>query len=140
MKNYMIFLLLFLSSCTHFSQNDALQFALQRAGENRAELEKILKHYSGSPENDLKYKAAVYLIENRPYHYSYVMTPAIEHHLDQIEIQMDSLKKEPFEIKVSVYREILKKDIVAWGINKKGKAHFRDWGVQDNTLFNSKLT
>ncbi|MDR1699846.1 MAG: hypothetical protein LBR68_01470 [Lachnoclostridium sp.] len=41
------------------------------AGENRAELEKVLAHYSGNPENALKLKAARYLIENMPGHYSY---------------------------------------------------------------------
>lgn len=58
--------LLFLSSCE--SNYSRLEYALEAAGENRKELEKVLQHY----ENDsLKLKAAVFLIENMPAYYSY---------------------------------------------------------------------
>lgn len=57
--------LLFLS-CS--KERNRLEYALQMAGENRNELEKVLKHY----ENDsLKLKAAIFLIENMPGYYSY---------------------------------------------------------------------
>ncbi|MDR2683639.1 MAG: hypothetical protein LBB64_07210, partial [Dysgonamonadaceae bacterium] len=49
----------------------ALEEALRFAGENRAELEKVLDHYRADPSDSLKYKAAVFLIENMPGHYSY---------------------------------------------------------------------
>ncbi|MCQ2974402.1 MAG: hypothetical protein MJ211_06275 [Bacteroidales bacterium] len=45
-----------------------LEFALEQAGENRSELEAVLKHYENDPE---KLKAAEFLIENMPAHYSY---------------------------------------------------------------------
>ena len=54
-----------LSSCR---QNAQLELALKFAGENRVELEKVLKHYQDST---LKYKAACFLIENMPYYFSY---------------------------------------------------------------------
>ncbi|MDR0393691.1 MAG: transglutaminase-like domain-containing protein, partial [Tannerella sp.] len=48
-----------------------LEQALDFAGENRMELEKVLKHYSSNPADSLKYRAARFLIENMPYHYSF---------------------------------------------------------------------
>ena len=44
--------------------------ALQQAGDNRAELEKVLAHFKDDPD-PLKYRAAKFLIENMPYHYTY---------------------------------------------------------------------
>lgn len=61
-------LLISLFSCS--PQNDFLRQALLLAGENRHELEKVLDHYQSDPADSLKYKAAVFLIENMPGHYS----------------------------------------------------------------------
>ena len=44
--------------------------ALQQAGENRVEMEKVLAHFKDDPD-PLKYRAAKFLIENMPYHYTY---------------------------------------------------------------------
>lgn len=63
-------LAMFFSSCKETSR---LELALRFAGENRMELEKVLKHYAN---DSLKYKAACFLIENMPYHYSYGGTDA----------------------------------------------------------------
>jgi len=49
------------------SRNDQLDYALKKAGKNRTELEKVLKHYE---TDSLKYKAACFLIENMPFYYS----------------------------------------------------------------------
>lgn len=49
--------------------NPNLDFALEQAGENRAELEKVLEHFKNDPDT-LKYSAAKFLIENMPYHYT----------------------------------------------------------------------
>ena len=67
MKNFYLILILFLYfSCgeKQYKPDDALRLA----GENRMELEKVLKHYKDDP---LKYKAAVFLIENMPFHFYY---------------------------------------------------------------------
>lgn len=45
--------------------NPNLDFALEQAGENRAELEKVLEHFKNDPDT-LKYSAAKFLIENMP--------------------------------------------------------------------------
>ncbi len=59
----------FLFSCrSHNTQDDMLRYALQIAGLNRQELERVLNHYS---EDSLKLRAARFLIENMPGHYSY---------------------------------------------------------------------
>lgn len=58
-------MLCIISACT----KTPLEQALQEAGENRKELEKVLAYYQ---QDSLKLKAAQYLIENMPYHYSYV--------------------------------------------------------------------
>ena len=44
--------------------------ALQQAGENRVEMEKVLAHFKDDPD-PLKYRAGKFLIENMPYHYTY---------------------------------------------------------------------
>jgi len=67
-----------LSSCQS-SGSDKLAYALEQAGENREELFKVLAHYKDQGDT-LKYQAALYLIENMPYHYSYLNTdrPKVE--------------------------------------------------------------
>ena len=45
--------------------------ALRQAGNNRAELEKVLDRYSGNPADSLKFRAAVFLVENMPGHTYY---------------------------------------------------------------------
>ena len=59
-----LLLLSFLSSC-----NPQLDAALEQAGSNRDEMEKVLAHFKDDPDT-LKYSAAVFLIENMPYHYT----------------------------------------------------------------------
>jgi hypothetical protein len=53
------------------SGSPRLKQALELAGENRAELEKVIEHYSSNPDDSLKLRAAIFLIENMPYHYFY---------------------------------------------------------------------
>lgn len=72
MRNLSLILLMLLFSC---HQNDRLEWALNQAGQNRHQLEAVLNHYRN---DSLKYKAACFLIENMPYHFSiieYYVTP-----------------------------------------------------------------
>ena len=48
-----------------------LEEALQFAGKNRSEMEKVLSHYRQHQSDSLKYRAAVFLVTNMPWHYSY---------------------------------------------------------------------
>lgn len=52
-------------------QSARLEYALQFAGDNRIELEKVLHFYSRTPADSLKYEAACFLIRNMPDYYSY---------------------------------------------------------------------
>lgn len=71
MRSVVCFLVLLLfvvvaGSC----KKNRLKEALQAAGENRVQLEKVLLHYGENPADSLKLKAAVFLIENMPFHYT----------------------------------------------------------------------
>lgn len=61
-----LFLLSFLSC--HESR---LRKALRYSGENREELERVIEYFSADPGDSLKLKAAIFLIENMPGHYSF---------------------------------------------------------------------
>ena len=63
---YVVCSLCLFASC---QKNGHLQTALNHAGDNRVELEKVLRHYE---EDTLKLRAAKFLIENMPYHFSVV--------------------------------------------------------------------
>ena len=64
--NLFLCLILFaIVACDHNLDN-----ALNSAGKNRKELEKVLKHFKDNAD-PLKYQSAKFLIENMPYHYTY---------------------------------------------------------------------
>jgi hypothetical protein len=54
--------------CSRYSPE--IENVLQQAGENRSQLEKVLKHYSHNPADSLKLRAAEFLIINMPDKYS----------------------------------------------------------------------
>lgn len=92
MKVYVVCLWIgvLLASC---SRNERLEYALEFAGSNRAELEKVLEHYADS---GLKYEAACFLIENMPRYYAYKGE------------KLDSLR----EVQASIYyKKILSNDL-----------------------------
>ena len=62
--------ILFLAFLTSCKRTDDVEIALSKAGENRKELEIVLKHYN-KPGYELKLKAACYLIKNLPAQYHY---------------------------------------------------------------------
>ncbi|MCD7938040.1 MAG: discoidin domain-containing protein [Tannerellaceae bacterium] len=70
MKKQGSIFLLFVCMLVACMQEPPLERALKAAGENRGELQQVLNRYSRRPEDSLKLKAAVFLIENMPY-YSY---------------------------------------------------------------------
>jgi hypothetical protein len=71
-KNFYLIIcfLAVMSSC----QKTPLETALQRAGKNSNELQKVLEHYSVDDADSLKYQAAVFLIENMVYHFGIEQT------------------------------------------------------------------
>lgn len=69
----------FLSSC---NQECEINNVLQMAGENRKELIKVLAHYRPNESDSLKYKAALYLIQNMGGHYT--LSNPNQHKVDSI--------------------------------------------------------
>ena len=65
---YYLFIIFSTISCSHYP--DDVENVLKFAGDNRVELEKVLKHYSNDETDSLKYKAACFLIRNMRYHHS----------------------------------------------------------------------
>ncbi|MDR1782902.1 MAG: hypothetical protein LBR13_01380 [Dysgonamonadaceae bacterium] len=63
-----------------------MENVLNLSGNNRPELEKILSHYSENPADSLKYRAAVFLIENMSAHYSYT-----DDYMEKYCAELDSL-------------------------------------------------
>ncbi len=59
-----------LFSCGQSREDAAIQRALADAGNNAAELQAVLDHYS-RPEDSLRLRAAKFLIANMPVHFSY---------------------------------------------------------------------
>lgn len=51
--------------------DSSLEIALEQAGKNRKELEKVLVHYGAVQKDSLKLKAAKFLIGNMPGHYAF---------------------------------------------------------------------
>jgi hypothetical protein len=97
-----LFVLFFLVSCK--KEVDTLELALQFAGDNRPELEKVLKHYS-SPGDSLKYRAAAFLIRNMPYYYSY-KSPQLERYQKELyatAIKHDCTGQEAFQMLTKKY-------------------------------------
>lgn len=64
---------------------DKVERALETAGENRSELEKVLAHYAENEEDSLKLKAAQWLIGNMPGHYSYADSNGAEMFYDKLD-------------------------------------------------------
>ena len=59
-----------LTTLIFVSCDSDLGTALDMAGDNRTEMEKVLEHFKNDPDS-LKYEAAQFLIGNMPYHYYY---------------------------------------------------------------------
>ncbi|MDR1646094.1 MAG: hypothetical protein LBS05_09810 [Tannerellaceae bacterium] len=60
--------LLLLAACSRYPAG--IEETLRFAGDNRAELEKVLAHYGREGSDSLKYRAACFLIEHMRYHYA----------------------------------------------------------------------
>lgn len=71
-----------ITNCCTFTPSK-LEEALVLSGENRCELEKVLKHYSAC-DDSLKLKAAEFLIENMPGHYT-LRGKTIDHYREIID-------------------------------------------------------
>lgn len=76
MKSWIKLIICFIiiTSCGN-KKNNNIENSLIKAEINSDEIQKVLDHYSQNKADTLKYKAAVFLIENMPIHYSYDFNP-----------------------------------------------------------------
>ncbi|WP_434475981.1 transglutaminase domain-containing protein [Bacteroides acidifaciens] len=79
----------------------SLETVLQVAGENRQELEKVLRYYKKNSSDSLKYKAACFLIENMPF-YTYSDGEQLDNYKSYYVWLKTSKGKTPQEIADSV--------------------------------------
>lgn len=85
MNRYYFYLLFVLFICFSCGERlDYLEDALRFAGANRTEMEKVLAHYRQNPADSLKYRAAVFLIENMKGHYSYKYPDYLQLYYDEL--------------------------------------------------------
>ncbi|MBA0883954.1 hypothetical protein [Flavobacterium undicola] len=93
---YLCIVALVLVSCNKYS-NGTIR-ALDEAGENKQELEKVFNFYETNPADSLKYKAALFLVENMSNHYSHKSVTGFEDAFDSISnYPMDGLRRGIFE-------------------------------------------
>ena len=93
---YLCIVALVLVSCNNYSSGTIR--ALDEAGKNKQELEKVLNFYKTNPADSLKYKAALFLVENMPNHYSHKSVTGFEDAFDSISnYPMDGLRRGIFE-------------------------------------------
>lgn len=88
------------TSCNHFGlplEEIYLEEAMEKADDNRSELEKVLEYFEDEPDT-MKQKAARFLIANMPFHQSYI-GPGIEQY-DSAYLKMS---REPLEFRDSVF-------------------------------------
>lgn len=82
---FFIILIVFLTGSCRQNKSSGLDIALKLAENNRPELEKVLKYYSKTPADSLKYRAACFLIENMPY-YNYYEGRLLDEYLPIYEV------------------------------------------------------
>lgn len=128
-----LFLLLLAACSVVDSGEQRLESALEFAGKNRGELEKVLEHYN---YDSLKFEAAKFLIRNMPHWYSYEGAPldSLKNILatayknpkvgDMSEIGGSQWRYYPFESLPKVYdAQVIKADYLIDNIDKA----FDDW-------------
>ena len=92
---------LFCLSCSNNSSKERLEKALALAGENRQELTKVIEHYSKNIADSTKLRAAIFLIENMPGHYS-VSGKVVDDYRQEIEAKHNNLNENVKKIILSV--------------------------------------
>ena len=90
MRNKFFVSLIFIFSFSCARHSPELEEILQLAGNNRRELEKVLRHYGKNPHDTLKLRAAEFLIENMPGHFAYDTSELHLYH--PILYRMDSMR------------------------------------------------
>ena len=112
----------------------ALEFALRAAGNNRAELEKVLRRYHANATDSLKYAAACFLIENMPF-YTYPESEQLENYKSYY-IWLKETRSRSFELLADSVRQVFgpidrmqqKRDILE--VDSAYLCHNIDWAFK----------
>ncbi len=88
---YLIVSVIF-TGCFKSGLDRRVEDALEISGGNRAELEKVLRHYADDPE---KLAAAKYLIANMPGHFSFSDTAAVGNFYDALDTLLTAMEGAP---------------------------------------------
>lgn len=83
-----------LTGCRDSKDDRQLDYALEMAGENRQELERVLEHFAG---DSLKLEAAKFLIRNMPGHYSYADTAQVNRYYNSVDSMFDCFYGQPID-------------------------------------------
>ena len=102
-----VFFATLLLSCQEQISN--LDKSLELAGNNRPELEKVLVHYSQNAEDSLKYRAACFLIENMPGHYSHEDVTYINEFYNEVDSVAAIYKHLEQDEKEALYKQVVSK-------------------------------
>ena len=140
MKTCFLFMILsILTSCAiQKIKGVSLEQALSMAGENRAELEKVLEYYKN---DSIKLEAARYLIRNMPFHFSrmeYFVSPEGERYVPDIrnftdnqavKRHCDSLQEKGYTIRKEIVYDIkaLHSDYLIRNIDLAFQAWQKPW-------------
>lgn len=87
-------LLSILTGCRATTEDHRLTEALEFAGDNRQELERVLRHYTS---DSLKLEAAKFLICNMPGHYSYADTVRANRYYNSVDSMFDCFHGQPMD-------------------------------------------
>ena len=90
---FFILSIMLLGGCASFEADRQLEDALELAGNNRGELEKVLEHYE---KDSLKLEAAKFLIRNMPGHYSYSDTSVVLKYSLAVDSALRAMKDSSF--------------------------------------------
>lgn len=107
-----------------------LEQSLASAQDNRNELEKVIEYYSKNERDSLKLKAAIFLIENMPFHFSYV-GPKVDT-INRVFQQLDMLNRSKTEI-----TETVRVDLIKTAFGQIADFDLSDKLVSDNKLISS---
>lgn len=132
MKNQFITVFIVIALFVSCTKKTELEIALDMAGANRTELEKVLTHYSKNPADSLKLRAAEFLISNMIYHYTKENKSLSHYYNEVIKLNNDTLKALSCLLKydsLSLKYQIENKDLKIKFDIQTIKAHYLIWNI-----------
>lgn len=121
-------------------QNKKVEHALSVAGDNRAELEKVLEHYQGAGDK-LKYEAASFLVGNMPGHsrYDSLSVKRLQPYYDkccEISKKYNGERTDDWRIETNAYwKEVKPKALSSFYVAKEDvQALKADWLIREIDL------